>query len=715
MSASGPVLERAGPLEIARAGATGDRGETPADRAVPRRGLTGGIVAHNEERSIAAAIRSLLEQELPPEVEWERIWVVGSGCTDRTIPIVREFADRTPLVRLIAEPERQGKSQAIDRVFQQALGTDLVLLNADAVAQPGAVAELLRAAEGRARPYAIMGRPFVPGDEGGPFERLVRLQWALHHETHLELLAGGRGNHLSDELLLLSVPDVPGIPAGVVNDGSYFGAWLSSVGGGLGYAPAARVAIAAPNDLSDHLLQRRRIRDGHRQVAAAFRSSPVTLPAYARNDPVAAFRLLRRTVRDRPGGWLDLFGLAAAEGVAIVLSELDRLRGAPTPVRWRRVRTRPVAEAPVLSVKEPVRRAVGGAAVAPTDEARCERRVRALLAAAEQFGTGVRLEELDRLLPLEPQDSPSGTPELAAWLRHRPTLARVEGHMAFAPTLRGRPDPERRARGLAYAARAERLLGTTLRDAVRWTEVIGLTGSTAFGEPERGDDLDFFVVTRGGALWIFLALTYLGLRLRRPGDEANDALEPCFNTVLDAAAAREEFSRPGDRLFAREAASVVPVRGEAEYAELLGRAEWIDAYFPRIRARETPVGPPAARRSAPAPIRLLNALLFPWIAAYLQLRGMERNHAYRRSGASEGSRFRTATSLRRMTFSSGKFERLRQVFETEVGAPGGSGTSAIRSEKVGPPDNSRLPARRAPNRAVELAPPDLGSVPATRN
>ncbi len=644
-------------------GAPSDRG---APRAPPLR-LSAGIVAYNEERGIEESIRSLLVQRLPEGVAWDRVWVVASGCTDQTVARVEAIERTHPLVRLVVEPDRGGKSRALDAIFRRAEGSGLVLLNADATAEPGSVAALLRAAEGRRRPFAVMGRPVVAAPGDGTTVRLMRLQWELHHELHRELIDRGVGNHVSDELLLVSLPELRGIPAGIVNDGAYFGAWLTAVGGEIGYAPAARVRVAIPSRIGEHVRQRRRIRAGHRQVASAFGRSPTTLPSYAREDPAAALSLVARTVRDHPGGWTDFGLLGAAEIGAALSAAWDRFRGAPDPVGWRRVET--LAALPVEPRASPPPRDL-------PESARIEARVRGLLAVAARFGTGVPLDELVRLLPVGPEVGPRNVPDLQRWLSVRPRLARVESGCAVAPGLGAPTGTARRERGAQYREAARTVVE---RAWARWlplVEVIALTGSAAYGEPEAGDDLDLFVVVRRGALWIFLPLAFLSLRLHPPRGPDGQRLEPCLNTALDTAAAGREFGRPKDLLFAREALALEPLVGRDRYRALLDRAEWMHGVLPRLYVRPEPGS--AAPRAVPAPpaLRIANLLLYPLVAAYLQMRGLAQNRASLRAGAPVDALFRTITEPGRMTLSSRKFDRIRSLLE-------GTPSSAAPPERAG--------------------------------
>jgi biofilm PGA synthesis N-glycosyltransferase PgaC len=298
--------------------------------------LTGGVVAFNERRRIRPAIESLLGQELPPDFAWGEVLVVVSGSTDGTEEIVANMARDDARIRPIVEPRRNGKAAALGTLFRQVRGEYLVLLNGDALAGDGSVRALLAAARGRTGRFAVMARP-VPGHpRSDGFGSTIQLLWSIHHAFHVATIANGTGNHLSDELLLLPASELPPIPAGVVNDGSFIGGWLAREGGALEYAPEAIVRIACPRDVREHVRQRRRILFGHRQIRTQLSVSPTTLEGFARRHPVEAVRLVARETR-RQGGVRALTILLAAESAALGLAVLDRGSGRPDHVRWKSI------------------------------------------------------------------------------------------------------------------------------------------------------------------------------------------------------------------------------------------------------------------------------------------------------------------------------------------------------------------------------------------
>jgi hypothetical protein len=318
-------------------------------------------------------------------------------------------------------------------------------------------------------------------------------------------------------------------------------------------------------------------------------------------------------------------------------------------------------------------------------------RVSAVLEAAAQFETGVKLDALADLLIAESLRSPE---DLSQWLGAFPDLARVHRGTAFHPTVNRAEDQLelRRMRGGLYTAAARAMVARWLRPVLSVVRTVAVTGSTAYGEPDEDDDCDFMVVVRDGALWAFLVFTFLRLRLwaerrKRPG-----APTWCFNYVVDESTVHREFARPQGFLFAREALMAKPIFGEAYYRSLIGKADWLREETPRLYARWEADGFPPTPASRPVawPVRLGNALVFPWASAYLQLKGLWRDRTVRSSGAPEG-RFRTVTRFGRMALETVRFDRLIQGYSAGDRIPREPAPRAGSS--VGVPSGPTQPAR----------------------
>jgi glycosyltransferase involved in cell wall biosynthesis len=607
--------------------------------------LAGGLVAHNEEAHIEPALRSLLEQKLPDGVVWSRIWVVASGCTDRTVERARKLAAQHPEVEVLDEPTRQGKAHAISQIFSRAEGDALVLLNSDAVAHPGAVKALWSKARAHSPPLAVMGRPVVGSEVQGDWGESLRWMWEMHHQVHTQILSDGKGAHLSDELLLLSLPVPTRLDEGIINDGSFLAVWLAQHHGGCWYAPESHVTVDVPDSISDHLTQRRRIHVGNAQVRRLLGTAPTTLPRFVLDQPVRALRWLISVVR-RPGASRHVLRIAFWELVAQGLAGWDRVPPARDHTRWRRIRTNP--EAPAEPTAQPAELADPSVDVVG--------RIRTVLSIARDFETGVALEHLTDLLP---PSGPVSASDLAQWLGGREDLAQVQKGRAYFPGESVHGLDARHQLGEQYRRAARDLIHGRLRLLRRWIRCIGISGSVAYGEPEPGDDLDFFVVTRSGALWWVLALTHLLLRTERWAGRDRERPPLCFNYVLDDTAVREDFEDSRGFLFAREALQVQVLEGDAYYRGLLAGAPWMGAEIPRLYTQRTQSPGDCRPSRASFVIRIGNALAFGILAPYLQIAGIWRNHRLKCEGRWEDL-FRTRSGLHRLTFASNRFESLRE-------------------------------------------------------
>jgi hypothetical protein len=299
------------------------------------------------------------------------------------------------------------------------------------------------------------------------------------------------------------------------------------------------------------------------------------------------------------------------------------------------------------------------------------RRLGSVLSVAREHRTGL---SLDRLTELLPTDGPRSNDEVTAWLAAHPDHASVVAGRAFPPLApTAYSDLElREARGRRYLSQADRLCREDLAPIHALLASVSVTGSTAYGAPEAGDDLDFLTITRPGSMWVVLAFTFLRLRLGTASTRTEGAAPACFNFVLEEPEAIRDFRRPQGLLFARESLMARPVFGEPQFRSLIHSAAWMRRELPRLYGRwdSEGLGAIPATEAAPIPIRLLNAALFLPLAAYLQLQGLVRNWRFRRRGEAERS-FRTVTGRRRLAYASSRFEALRRTYAAADAPPTG--------------------------------------------
>ena len=97
------------------------------------------VVTYNSGESIGACLEALTREDC-------EIVVVDNASSDDTIRRVEEFVAWNP-VRLIANEQNLGFGAAVNRGAQEASGDVLLILNPDAIAEPGAVADIMRCLE----------------------------------------------------------------------------------------------------------------------------------------------------------------------------------------------------------------------------------------------------------------------------------------------------------------------------------------------------------------------------------------------------------------------------------------------------------------------------------------------------------------------------------------------------------------------------------------
>ena len=102
-----------------------------------------GVIANNHEATILPLLTALADQHLH-RVQITEIIVVASGCTDRTVELVAEFAADFPQVRWIEQPVWLGRTNAINAFLEASTAEICVLENGDTLPHEYAVENLVR-------------------------------------------------------------------------------------------------------------------------------------------------------------------------------------------------------------------------------------------------------------------------------------------------------------------------------------------------------------------------------------------------------------------------------------------------------------------------------------------------------------------------------------------------------------------------------------------
>ncbi len=224
-------------------------------------GLTVGVCAYNEEKSVAKALGSVL----PQLGGGDEVIVVASGCTDRTVEIVRGVAGKDPRVRLEVEPARRGKAAALNKILSLARNECVVLTDADVLVGPSAVEAIAVALETKGV-GAVIGRT-VSLQQESFWDKLQDFAWRAFNDLRQRQSDAGNLFALNGYLSAVkkSLVKEP-IPEDSLVEDWMLGWGIKEQGYRVVCCPEAIVYVKAAQNLRDYLRQKVRVRVGQLQV-----------------------------------------------------------------------------------------------------------------------------------------------------------------------------------------------------------------------------------------------------------------------------------------------------------------------------------------------------------------------------------------------------------------------------------------------------------------
>ncbi len=278
-----------------------------------------GITVYNEEQNLDGLLAEAVRAE-GPHIDVRQIVVVSSGSTDRTVEIARSWAARDARIEVAIDSVRRGKATAVNQFLARVRGDVrvCVLSGGDMLPRPGCIDALVA-------PFAdpevgMAGAHPVPTNSRASWvDRVVHVQWALHHELALA--------HPKMGELVAFRADVPPLdPETVVDE-----AWLETVAAArsqrLVYVPGAVVLNHGPSVLRELLDQRRRVFCGHLWLRRTRHYEVATFRSTALLD------VALRHLAAQPADASALLAAGAAELAGRVLGTLDYLQG-KKPFVW---------------------------------------------------------------------------------------------------------------------------------------------------------------------------------------------------------------------------------------------------------------------------------------------------------------------------------------------------------------------------------------------
>ncbi len=309
------------------------------EKSVAETGFSIGICAADSAANLDRLLAVIASETHPPGFTLKKVVLVASGCEPESMVSVRELAHRDQRFVLIEEPTRRGKSAAINQVIENFDGHFLVLVNSDALPEPGAISKLLSVIAEDTNVGMVSASPAV-GNKTGITSSVLQLMWATHNECLLTLSDSDRNNHCCDELIVIRADALRKLPADTVNDGAYLAGSAYQAGYSIKFCEAARVRIDVPLSFTDLIRQRRRIVYGHVQIWKSVGESPRTLESMLLNNPLLSLSILIRTLAKSPKLVLALPLAVIGEAVSITFAMYDNLTSSKKHTTWDRFGSR---------------------------------------------------------------------------------------------------------------------------------------------------------------------------------------------------------------------------------------------------------------------------------------------------------------------------------------------------------------------------------------
>ncbi len=151
------------------------------------------MAAYNAEKTITAAIRSVIDQTYP---YWELI-VIDDCSTDATVSIVKSISVVEPRIHLLRNRINRGVSQSRKRGLEYAKSKWIAILDSDDVWTPDKLKKQIEFAEEKSADLIFTGSFFM--DDGGN-----RLEWFLQIPPTLSYQKLLKQNLISNSSVLVN-------------------------------------------------------------------------------------------------------------------------------------------------------------------------------------------------------------------------------------------------------------------------------------------------------------------------------------------------------------------------------------------------------------------------------------------------------------------------------------------------------------------------------
>ncbi len=277
-----------------------------------------GVIVYNEAQNIAKLLDSVLSQKLE-KVNLKEIIVVSSASKDGTDEIVSEYAEKNPKIKLISEKERNGKSSAINLFIKNSTTDILIIESGDTIPGEDTIEKMVSPFEDE-KIGMTGGRPIPINSTKKIVGYSVNLLWRLHHKMALinpklgEMIAFRK---CFDEISVESAVDEASIEAEIKAHNLQ-----------KKYIPEAIIINKGPENISDFLLQRRRISAGHYWLMKTKNYKVTSL------NPNILFKITIEEILAKPSSLHKIFFTMMLEILGRILGWYDFNIKKKNPFKW---------------------------------------------------------------------------------------------------------------------------------------------------------------------------------------------------------------------------------------------------------------------------------------------------------------------------------------------------------------------------------------------
>ena len=230
------------------------------------------VAAYNETAVIRQKIENSLALDYPQEQL--EIIIVTDGSDDDTPQVVQTFAEQG--IKLMHQPERRGKSAAINRAAEQATGEIFVFSDANAFYMPDVIQKLIRNFADESVGCVSGNKTIRQSD--GTVGQSAGLYW--RYESAIKTWESEVGSTVAvvGEMLAIRRDCFAPIPPHMINDDAFLATQLMGQGIRVLYEPEAVCWETAVLSTEDEVIRRRRINAGRYQLMFQFHLWPWRYP-----------------------------------------------------------------------------------------------------------------------------------------------------------------------------------------------------------------------------------------------------------------------------------------------------------------------------------------------------------------------------------------------------------------------------------------------------